>query len=191
MICSLTPTYLSPKTVRVIKWMITIVYTGVMIAMCIWGMVTFPGFQSSNSTELLEWYSGFWETITNAFWLSISFSSTAVTIFAIFKIFGITKELEKYNNNVKINKRSMTLHVVLLCLQSTISIIIALIPYIITLFKSRNLVYIILTVVDVTVQLLICFICLTMNSNAQLRKLKITVVFNEGLPKIIFNRIEI
>ncbi len=60
----------------------------------------------------------------------ISFTSTVVTVFGICKIFETTKELQKYNVNVTVNKRTLMLHSSLLTLQSLMAVFYALIPYI-------------------------------------------------------------
>jgi hypothetical protein len=40
--------------------------------------------------------------------------------------------------------------------------------------------------VDVTVQLMICLICMTMGSDERLRKFKMTLDLSSGAPKVIF-----
>jgi hypothetical protein len=85
-------------------------------------------------------------------------------MFGIYKIFETTKELQKYNTKVTINKRTMILHSVLLALQSFVAVFNALDYYIPFLYKRNALINIILTLVDLIVQLTICYICLTMGS---------------------------
>ena len=49
-----------------------------------------------------------------------------------------------------------------------------------------GLIAIVSTAVDVFVQLLICFICVTIGYDVRLRKLKITLDMTTGVPKVIF-----
>ncbi len=45
---------------------------------------------------------------------------------------------------------------------------------------------IVVTVVDLIVQLMICFICLTMGSHENLRKFRLTLDPTTGVPKVMF-----
>ncbi len=100
----------------------------------------------------------------------ITFFSCLVTIFAICNIFGTTVELQKYNANVTINKRTMIIHIILLTLQSLVAVFAALELYIQVLFNYSQVITIVMTAVDLIVQLMICYICLTMGSHVHLRK---------------------
>jgi hypothetical protein len=127
---------------------------------------------------------------TTPIWLFINLISTALTIFAIFKILKTAKELEKYIDNVTINKRTMTLHAAILSLQSLVTIINSLLPYIPFLYNRQYIINIILVAVEVLVQLAICFICLTMGSHEFLRKFKLTLDLSNGAPKVVFSRMK-
>ena len=93
-----------------------------------------------------------------------------------------------FNDNISINKRTMILHCVLLTLQNLVVFVWAFDPYIPILINRSNLIYIVLTGIDVIVQLMICFICVTMGSHINLRKFKITLDITSGAPKVIFKR---
>ncbi len=91
-------------------------------------------------------------------------------MFGINKICITTKELQKYNTNITINKNTMILHSIMLTLQSLVAIIYALVPYI-KIFLAHNVkINIIVIVVDLSVQIMICYICLTMGCHVHLRK---------------------
>ena len=98
----------------------------------------------------------------------ITFVSTGVTIFGIIKIFRTSSELQKYNSNVTVNTRNMILHSILLTLQSFVNVFAAL-SYIPFLQSHAVQISIVVSVVDLIVQLMICYICLTMGSHVQLR----------------------
>ncbi len=102
-------------------------------------------------------------------WLVITFVSTGVTMFGICKIFRTSSELQKYNSNVAINKRNMILHFVLLTLQSLANVFYATAIYIPFFFNYAILISIVVSAVDLIVQLMISYICLTMGSNVLLR----------------------
>ena len=99
----------------------------------------------------------------------IIFASTGVTIFGIIKMFQTSSELQKYNSNVTVNTRNMILHSILLTLQSLVTVFSALSPYIPLFFYHATLITIVVSAVDLIVQLMICYICLTMGSHVQLR----------------------
>ena len=102
-------------------------------------------------------------------WLTLTFVSTGVTMFGICKIFRTSSELQKYNSNVTVNTRNMTLHSILLTLQSLVNVLNVLEPYILLFSSYGPLINIVTTVIDLIVQLMICYICLTMGSHVQLR----------------------
>ena len=192
MLCSLQAPCILPSKVRKIRKIGTSVYTLSMVVIWICVMLTFPGYVNNGSTEqYLDWYYGPFYLITNFIWLIITFSSTVVTIFAVCKIFSIAKELQSYNENVSINKNTMILHAILLTIQSLASLLAATYPYIPLLAAQTIIIDITLTVVEVIVQLMICFICLTMGSHEHLRKFKMTLDFSRGAPRIVFNRISV
>ena len=102
-------------------------------------------------------------------WLILTFVSTGVTMFGIIKIFRTSSELQKYNSNITVNTRNMILHSILLTFQSFVNVLYALETYIPFLLSHGALITIVTTVVDLIVQLMICYICLTMGSYIQLR----------------------
>jgi hypothetical protein len=69
----------------------------------------------------------------------------------------------------------MILYGLLLTLQSLVSVFYTLAPYIPTLYNRWQLINIVLTAVDVIVQIVICYNCVTMGSNVHLRKFKMTL----------------
>ncbi len=80
----------------------------------------------------------------------------------------------------------MILHGVLLTAQFLLTVVEALVPYIPFFLKWSNIIAIILTSVDVIVQLLICFICVTVGSDVRLRKFKMTLDMTTGVPTVKF-----
>jgi hypothetical protein len=90
-------------------------------------------------------------------------------MFGIYKIFRTSSELQKYNTNVTINTRNMVLHSILLTLQSFVNVLFAFEPFIPFFSSHGAIIFIIVTAVDLIVQLMICYICLTMGSHVQLR----------------------
>jgi hypothetical protein len=99
----------------------------------------------------------------------MSFVSTLVTMFGIIKIFRTSSELQKYNSSVTINKRTLILHSILLTLQSLVNVFNVLILYNPFISSHSALISIVVTAVDLIVQLMICYICLTMGSHVHLR----------------------
>ena len=95
----------------------------------------------------------------------MTFGSTFVTIFGICKIFRTSSELKKYNSNVTLNKRNMILHSILLTLQSLVTVLNTTEAFIPIFFNHGVLINIVMNVVDLIVQLMICYICLTMGSS--------------------------
>ncbi len=110
-------------------------------------------------------------------------------MFGIYKIFGTTVQLQKFYTKVSINKRTMIIHTLLLALQSLVVIVNTLVPYIQFFYNHAHLITIIVTVVDLIVQLMICYICLSMGSHAYLRKFQITLDLTTGVSKVVFKRI--
>ncbi len=102
-------------------------------------------------------------------WLMMTFGSTGVTIFGIIKIFRTSSELQKYNSNVTVNTRNMILHSFLLTLQSLVNVLNALKPFITFFLNYSGVFSIVVSAVDLMVQLMICYICLTMGSHVQVR----------------------
>ena len=140
--------------------------------MYIWSMVTFPGFVNDDSLDqFFQWAHGPWYKTTHFFQLIMINGSTIFAMFALFTFFRASKEIEKCNTNVCLNKRSLVLHLLLLILITVVSSA--------PLLRNRNsLYYIVLTITDMILQLTICYICLTMGSNAQLRKFRVTLEVN-------------
>ena len=90
-------------------------------------------------------------------------------MFGICKIIITTSELQKSNSYVTINKRTMILHSILLTLQSLVTVFNAFEPFIPFLKSHAGLINVVLTTADLIVQLMICYICLTMGSHVQLQ----------------------
>ncbi len=81
----------------------------------------------------------------------------------------------------------MILHSLLLTLQSFIGIFGAMIPYIKLFYNQSVLITVIVTTVDLIVQLMICYICLTMGSHVYIRNTRITLDLTTGVPKVVFS----
>ncbi len=96
-------------------------------------------------------------------------------MFGICKIFQTSSELQKYNSNVTVNTRNMILHSILLTLQSLVTLFNGFEPFIQFLFSHAVLINVVMTAVDLIVQLMICYICLTMGSHVQLRLYQMTL----------------
>ena len=90
-------------------------------------------------------------------------------MYGIYKIFRTSSELQQYNSNVTINKRTMTLHSILLTLQSLVNFFYAFANRFPFFSSHGTMIYFTVTEVDLIVQLMICYICLTMGSHVQLR----------------------
>lgn len=80
----------------------------------------------------------------------------------------------------------MIFHVGLLGLQCSVAVFYVLEPFITYFADHLALISTVLIIVDVFVQLAICYICITMGSSVQLRKLKLTLDFTSGDPKFVF-----
>ena len=104
---------------------------------------------------------------TEAVWLLITALSTFVTVYAINSIFQTAKQLEISNSNVDINKKTMILHSSLLITQCVCAAFYAM-PC--GWHRERNYITISMTIIEVVLQLAVCFICVTMGSSVQLRK---------------------
>ncbi len=87
-----------------------------------------------------------------------------------------------------INKRTMLIHSLLLTLQSLVAVVSALIPFFQVFLYHASLINIVETAVDLVVQLMICYICLTMGSHEQLCKFQLTLDLTTGEPKVVFKR---
>jgi hypothetical protein len=90
---------------------------------------------------------------------------------------------------VTINKRTMILHSALLILQNFVTVFAGLVIYSKALNSHRALINIIVLVVDLIVQLMICYICLSMGCQRHLREFKMTLDLNTGVPKVMLTRI--
>ncbi len=51
MLCSLTPVWFPYPKVMYIKWLGIFIYSLVMMAMWVWCLVTFPGFENNDSFD--------------------------------------------------------------------------------------------------------------------------------------------
>ncbi len=121
--------------------------------------------------------------------MMINFLGTCVTIFSIRKILAIAKELASCYNKVKINRKILILHSVLITLNFG-----AVVTYGWDLGLGdskirRDRLFLMASVSDTIVQLFICLLCLTMGSDKKLRKFIMTVdVTIPGAPKLIWTR---
>ena len=144
-----------------------------MVAMYIWSMVTFPGYVDDDSLDYFnKWYSGPWNKTTNESWYVMSYGSTIIFIFALTKFFRVSREIEKWNSKICLNKRSLVLHLLLIIL---ITAGYSISPYVPFINKRAGLFNTVITITDMILQITICYICLTMGSNPWLRKLRVTL----------------
>ena len=131
-------------------------------------MISFPGYVDANGSPIrfFEWYDG---RLYNSLVLGVTTNysvlallSTCVTIYSICKIFQTTSRLSATNPNIKINKSTMILHCCLLVIQTAESLATT-IPYD---FSARAylIIYTALPIVDLIVQVMICYICWTVGA---------------------------
>lgn len=149
--------------VRIIYWTVNACYSAIIIGLWFFLMVDYPDSKIGSQT---------WHRInitTGVMWVALVLISTAVTGFSIFKIFHTMKELQSINLNVKISKRTFTLHLVLLTLQA-----INVIMFFANDFHPANEViyvnYFSLPIVDFFMQVAICFICLSLGAHRNLNR---------------------
>jgi hypothetical protein len=83
----------------------------------------------------------------------------------------------------------MIIHSLLLTLQSLAAVFGTLLPYIKVFYTNSVLITIVVTAVDLIVQLMICYICLTMGSHIHLRNFQMTLDLTTGVPKVVFSYI--
>lgn len=172
MIFSFSEPLIQPSKVRQFTWIVIVAYGLAIAVIFICVMATFPGYVNDDSIEQYnEWYFGASYKIVNSFYLIFLFASNAVTIFAIFQICRNVKKLNKFNSNVTINMRTIIIHAVLISLQTLVALINSIDPFIPMLQKKIYLIGTVLVIVDLIVQLAICFICLSMCSNFNWGKL--------------------
>jgi uncharacterized membrane protein len=171
--CSLAETCLTTGCVKYTGWGVGIGYTTVITVLIMWLMISFPGWYLSNGSmnQFYDWFHGLYTklyTSNNAFWTSLTIMSTITTIYAICKIFAINRELSLTNPNVKINKKSMVLHSTLLIIQCFV-VFLANVSY---FWAPRfyNQLLTVLPMIDMIVQLLICYICFTLGASDQLTR---------------------
>ena len=136
-------------------------------------MVSFPGYFDSTGLmyQFYDWINGLYTNLylsIIAIWSTLTIASTITSIYAICKILAINKELSLTNPNVKINKKTMVLHSTLLIVQSCTAIL-ANIPW--SWAPRYNIIiWAVIPVIDMIVQLLICYICYTLGASDQLTR---------------------
>jgi uncharacterized membrane protein len=121
--------------------------------------------------QYYDWYNGLraiFFLCINSIWSTLTIISSAVTIYAICKIIAINRELSLTNPNVKFNKKTMVLHSTLLIIQCC-AVILANVPYT-WAERYNNIIWAVMPVIDMIVQLLICFICFTLGASDQLTR---------------------
>ena len=121
--------------------------------------------------QYYDWYYGLDANLIisiTSIWSTLTIISTSVTIYSICEIFAINKELSVTNPNVKINKKTMVLHSTLLIIQCS-AVILANVPY-----KWAPQFYVklwaVIPLIDMIVQLLICYICYTLGASEMLTR---------------------
>ncbi len=142
---SSTPTCISGSTISIINWSGIIVYTSVTLVMCIWSLITYPGYVNDDSNEqYYEWYFGPLNRTTNYLWLVMNDCSTFFLLVALFNLFRVLRKIDKWIRTVSLNKRSYVLHLLLLIL---ITLVYSIFPFI-PLLYDRNLTFSIITIFD-------------------------------------------
>jgi hypothetical protein len=109
-----------------------------------------------------------WFDAQNIAFCVLTIMSTVITIYSICKIFETSKQLSATNQNVHINLRTMICHSSLLIVSSLIAIGYNT-PYD-KMPRIASVIYVSLPVIDIIVQLLICYICWTVGSSEQLKR---------------------
>ena len=144
-------------------------------------MITFPGFVNEGSLDKYNhWISSTFNPIyflCNIVWALFITISTLLTGIAISKIFQLVKLLQQTNKKFFVNKQTMLFHCTILVLNCLVVIVNSL-PYSAFNHLEWTVVGVIVTLVDLMVQLCICFICWTMGSSQQLRRFRLTVVID-------------
>jgi hypothetical protein len=103
-ICSITPTGFSPKAITLVKWTVIGIFTTFLLAFWIYIMIYLYLFHRHRVSNYgPECAFG-----------GVVVLSTIITMFAICKIFSTAKELTRCHNKVRINKKILTFHSVLL-----------------------------------------------------------------------------
>ena len=166
------------KCINVMLWVGALGFTMIVVAVVSYQLVKFPGQVNDGSfQELFVFLDGPF-TESNGFvtwpWLILHFCSSCVQCYAIWKIYETTEKL----NSCSINMRTMIIHLSCIITQDLV-MIMAIVPGKIEI-GFRNGVEVDafghldmwLTLVDAIIEYIICYICWTMGSSAQLRRVK-------------------
>lgn len=134
-----------------------------MTMLLIYSIILFPGYNDKYE----EWFYGQFikiRLLTKSIWILINLVSTAVTVFAVIWLLQTIKTLRRTNQRIDLNKNSLILHSILLVIQSTTAILDTSAYYL-----SSSRVYggtiLLETLADLVLQLVICYICLTIGSD--------------------------
>lgn len=132
-----------------------------MVITWLWLMISWPGWVSNgtivNANDYLTGTFIKLDHIQIYAWLSFSLVSTLITVVSIIKIFKTTSQLSNNNYNVKTNNNTMILHLSLLIIQ-----FLGIAASSLTISLKIG---ILLTILDLFVQLAICYICWTLGSS--------------------------
>ena len=120
LICSLTKPCVSQKFIKNSLWIG--IFSQIVALTVLWLvlMITYPG---RNNLNYNTCYSGTFTyifSVMSYIWLFFTLLSTFLTIYAIKKIFKTVQELQKNNATVKINRRAMTIHCLVLIVNSIV-----------------------------------------------------------------------
>ncbi len=126
----LSKTSISTDQVRKIRNWGLIVYSAIIFVLYCYMLIKFPGYVHDGSlVQYQDWFLSTQYRIkiaTLILWISMSFISTIITIYAIRKMFRIIDMLQKFNKNVDHNSRTVKIHSCLLITQTLIQILVIL-----------------------------------------------------------------
>ena len=105
--------------------------------------------------------------------------STIITLVSLYKLYYFFKRLHSSQVNLGINKKSLVLHVVLLCMTSILSVTSSSF----TIFFNTNLslyaygpLLFFESVIGASLQILICYISKTLGASTKLRLFKVILI---------------
>ncbi len=170
-VIQMTERWVTVDRIKVIGWAVSLTYITIQTVDLLIKCILFPGYYDEDGSQQ-DWFQfrskffdplDYWEFI---FYASLTIVSSLLTVYAVVKIFGTSKMLDASNSNVHLNKRAMVLHSLLLVIQCLFMI------YFVVAYQQLlqgNNAFVMEPIVDLIVQLLICYICWALGSNSQLK----------------------
>ena len=148
------------ERIKAFGWAVGLAYLIIQTVDLLMKLIIFLGYYEENGSQQ-DWFKfffrvfnrlDFWETI---FYSGLTTLSSLLTIYAIVIIYKTTKLLTVNNSNINLNLRAMVLHSTLLVVQSGFAVY-----YVFCLKKllKGDKAQVLEPIVDMIVQLLICYI---------------------------------